>query len=776
MLLNPLLSILGLIAILLYPYVLATWTVYRRVVECTRFEDANLEDLPEDIRAAIQPYIDELDLLQFQLVKYQFIYAGEVGKPPAWGLLFQGPNSLNYLCLSALQPFHQMSRTMVVEFVSFLEDRKILFTTSAKNYRSFKPFPREIKQHLINYSISELWQSHQAKLESLDVKPVYLSPEQFLSELLVYGRENIEFSVEHKRFFWVEHGKTYRYTLITAIQLMLKVSIEFIFSKKTTQPQSDLARSSQLEQEVKSFLEAQKPKPAMAKRTRGWLALASLVAFITVYATRFDPKTLLFFVAALLLHEGGHLLAMIIFGYQEPIVFFIPFFGALATARKDHATLTEKFWISLAGPLPGLMLGIAIALASNWGQPPIEAIQNWNSDTNPWQGASLILIGLNLFNLLPIYPLDGGQISDLLVFSRNPYLGVIYKSIGILLLVLLGLFSPLMFIFAVLIALSIPHSFRTARYFAQLRRELRNIPFDDDESSARLIFSQLQSASKLSFHQKNMIAAGIFESRRADAAPWSSRLGLSIIYWVSLVVGILGGIYSLFPDIKAIASIPQNTISTVRMMSQGLEGIARDRIETTTHAIQQNPQDWDAYTKRGSVKLILNDVTGAIADANTVLNHDPNSIAAYQLRSQAYQESGDLSKANADQQKVIQLRWIPEFQKAHAELQKNPRNTKAYFRRGAAKQNLGDISGAFQDYDKSLKLDPNNVEGLIQRAILFESTQNDQAALKDLNQAIGLDPKNVMAYETRADLYMRLGESEKARADEAKAQEVLEKE
>jgi hypothetical protein len=39
-----------------------------------------------------------------------------------------------------------------------------------------------------------------------------------------------------------------------------------------------------------------------------------------------------------------------------------PFLGALATARKDDATLSQKFWISLAGPLPGLSLGIALLM------------------------------------------------------------------------------------------------------------------------------------------------------------------------------------------------------------------------------------------------------------------------------------------------------------------------------------------------------------------------------------------------------------------------------
>ena len=96
----------------------------------------------------------------------------------------------------------------------------------------------------------------------------------------------------------------------------------------------------------------------------------------------------------------------------------------------------------------------------------------------------------------------------------------------------------------------------------------------------------------------------------------------------------------------------------------------------------------------------------------------------------------------------------------------------AYFNRGDAKNSLGDESGAFQDYDKALKLDPNNIQGLIRRSILFESKQNTQAALKDINQAISLDAKNVEAYEARAELYTNLGESEKAAADDAKVQEL----
>jgi Zn-dependent protease len=121
-------------------------------------------------------------------------------------------------------------------------------------------------------------------------------------------------------------------------------------------------------------------------------------------------------VGVLLFHEGGHVLAMKIFGYRDVTMLFIPFLGALATAKKEDASLTEKVLISLAGPVPGLVIGIGLAIAFS-NENPLSIV----SDNPSWiMPLSWTLIGLNLFNLLPVYPLDGGQIADLLLFSSNP--------------------------------------------------------------------------------------------------------------------------------------------------------------------------------------------------------------------------------------------------------------------------------------------------------------------------------------------------------------------
>jgi Zn-dependent protease/Tfp pilus assembly protein PilF len=503
----------------------------------------------------------------------------------------------------------------------------------------------------------------------------------------------------------------------------------------------------------------------MSKKKRGWIALGSLALFAAVYATKFDPNTLWAFLGTLILHEGGHLAAMVWFGYRAPAVLFIPYLGALATARKDNASLTEKVWISLAGPLPGLALGIGIVVAQTWGHP-ITDLSRWYSESNFWRTASSILIGLNLFNLLPIYPLDGGQIAELLVFSRNPYLGLIYRSIGILLLLLLGLISPLLFVFAILMALTLPNSFRTARWFAKLRRELRAIPQQDDEAAARLVFGQMAAAPKLSFVQRQSIAMGVLDTRRENAAPWSSRLGLSGIYLVSLLAGLVGGIYSIIPNLNMATQFTQGIGRSIAHMTQDREAIMRDRIKAADRAIQSNPNHLKAYINRGFDKSALKDSAGALADANYVLQRDPQSQEAYRLRSMIYYRMGDSAKAKADRQQVDKIIWTPRFQKAHAAIKKNPQDAQGYADRGFAKERLGDAQGALQDYDQALKLNPKAVETLIHRSSLQRDQKNYPAALTDANRAVALEPNNFVGYEVRAEIYRATNQPEKAAADE----------
>jgi Zn-dependent protease/Flp pilus assembly protein TadD len=773
---EPLSLILALFLCWLYPYAFVTWKTTQRVYECTWLETADPADLPAEIHEALQPHVQALEAANFQFVQYEYLHHGEVGDRPSWGLLFHDPTSTTYYCLIAPQPFHQIG-IVLCDLITLLDDDHWVITSSTKNYRLFEGYPGESRRHLFNAPIPQLWQVHQDRLAEFSAVPVPLAGKDFRDRISLHNAAKTRFCVQTKKIHWVEIDKTYRYALKSATKLTTQVFRDMLLrqSYKKSQPQSEAAKTSQLQQEITTFLKGQVPQAPMPKRQRGWIALGSLAVFAAVYATIFGPMTLVIFLAALILHEGGHLLAMLVFGYRAPAVLFIPYLGALATARKDHATLTEKVWISLAGPLPGLILGVAIVVSQTHGTSIETIMTNWYSDGNRWREASQILIGLNLFNLLPIYPLDGGQISDLLVFSRNPYLGVIYKSIGVALLLLLGLFNPLMFVFGLLMALLIPSSFRVARWFAKLRRELRAIPWQDDAASAELIFTRLQSAPKLSSVQKSTIAAGIIESRRADTAPWWSRLGLSAIYLVSLLGGIMGGLYAIMPDVKAVAS----SVASAGAIFQGPGGSFRNRLKEANTAIANNPKDWDAYMKRAYAKLYLKDFQGTIDDASVYLSQDPKSfethhrIKAYRLRASAYRELGDRAKAQADEHKAQEIQWMPQFQKAQAALKKNPKDLQAYIDRAEAKDGFDDRDGAFQDVAIALKINPKSADVLLMRSSLFERQQDYPAALKDLDRVIELEPNNADAYGSRSELYNQLGEDAKAQADEAKSLELF---
>ena len=290
-----------------------------------------------------------------------------------------------------------------------------------------------------------------------------------------------------------------------------------------------------IELEVESFERMEYMQQGLVGRKfRGWLLVGSLAAFVAVYMQVLTVERMLIFVGVLLFHELGHVVAMRLCGYRNAGILFLPFLGAVATAsRRDGATLSQKVWISIAGPLPGLILGIGLALAlqSGWIQ----------SEPSSWMyELQWMLIGLNLFNLLPIYPLDGGQIADLLLVSIHPSLGSLSKVCGVVLLGLFALVSgrPLLIGFTVLIGLSLPNSFRSAEVAAALRKTLP--PSTDRTTALALIFKQFRQFDygQLPFSKRYVLAKDLLDRRHEFRAKWITKLALVLLYGGSLLGGV----------------------------------------------------------------------------------------------------------------------------------------------------------------------------------------------------------------------------------------------
>lgn len=115
-------------------------------------------------------------------------------------------------------------------------------------------------------------------------------------------------------------------------------------------------------------------------------------------------------------HECGHVYAM----WKEDVdvqgIYLVPFFGGAAVSRGIAGTRRGTAYIALNGPVWGTLLAIACLLAffaTGMAHPWLAAGAGW--------GALL-----NLFNLLPIYPLDGGRVVGSLAHATGRGVALVF--------------------------------------------------------------------------------------------------------------------------------------------------------------------------------------------------------------------------------------------------------------------------------------------------------------------------------------------------------------
>lgn len=136
-----------------------------------------------------------------------------------------------------------------------------------------------------------------------------------------------------------------------------------------------------------------------------WLrSFVSLAAYLVLGYYIFPSyKMLLLITAIVMIHELGHFFAMKFFRYNELGIFFIPLLGAYVSGTKREVSQKQSAIILLAGPLPGIIIGSALYLVDQ------HSAGHYLFDIS-YERIGLLFVILNLINLFPIYPLDGGQL------------------------------------------------------------------------------------------------------------------------------------------------------------------------------------------------------------------------------------------------------------------------------------------------------------------------------------------------------------------------------
>ncbi len=148
--------------------------------------------------------------------------------------------------------------------------------------------------------------------------------------------------------------------------------------------------------------------------------LLSMLVFSQFHdAMGFDLAFGLGFIACIYVHEVGHIAALRRYGIDASAPMFIPGFGALVRMRQYPTDAHEEARTGLAGPLWGLGASIgALLLGAALGGKGVLLLASWSAS-------------INVFNLLPVWQLDGARGLKALSRLQRTVVGATALAVGL---------------------------------------------------------------------------------------------------------------------------------------------------------------------------------------------------------------------------------------------------------------------------------------------------------------------------------------------------------
>ena len=170
-----------------------------------------------------------------------------------------------------------------------------------------------------------------------------------------------------------------------------------------------------------------------AKLGKVALSIGSMLLTVWVYMMLFGLPFAVGLVGMLLVHEMGHYVAARQRNLDVSLPAFIPFVGAFINLRQQPHDAETEAYVAYAGPFVGALAAFA---AYFWAR---------QTGSELWMALAYTGFILNLFNLIPISPLDGGRITQVLSpriwFAGMPMLVALFYYIPSPMLILIGIMA-----------------------------------------------------------------------------------------------------------------------------------------------------------------------------------------------------------------------------------------------------------------------------------------------------------------------------------------------
>lgn len=127
-------------------------------------------------------------------------------------------------------------------------------------------------------------------------------------------------------------------------------------------------------------------------------SVGSMLLSLLVYAQLFGWRYAAGFMFLLFIHEMGHFIAAKQRGLKVGLPTFIPFVGAWINLKQQPMNVETEAYVGFAGPLLGSIAALACYFIGR------------QTGQDIWLALAYIGFLLNLFNLIPLSPFDGGRI------------------------------------------------------------------------------------------------------------------------------------------------------------------------------------------------------------------------------------------------------------------------------------------------------------------------------------------------------------------------------
>jgi Zn-dependent protease len=329
--------------------------------------------------------------------------------------------------------------------------------------------PDTVLQDNYTGNLQEQWTLHLSYLEKnpqLEIK-TFADSEAGFQEKLAYEDQSYRKYLRHlqqKGYLYKAEGEDFlvktfasvriAHTLLTSMQMLAKLKQKLQKTgKKIELP---------LELDVQNYQNALATLNSKSKNITGKFIflILTLVLFVAVFSLIFTFEMAIILMAVIFIHECGHLLAMYLFGYKDLRMLFIPLFGAVAIGSDTGVTASKKVITYFAGPLPGIILAAILAFSSP------NLLTNYTM-----LSITLMLVVINYFNLIPIMPLDGGQILNTILFSRTLWLQTFFLAFSLISMLALGIYfsEPILMVIGLVLIFTFKAHFSQRKFLQQLK-------------------------------------------------------------------------------------------------------------------------------------------------------------------------------------------------------------------------------------------------------------------------------------------------------------------